>query len=100
MNNKILKGGIDLHIHTTKSHGMITVEETIKDAEDENLRAIAITDHNTFAIKEPRKVNDLEVIPGAEFSTLYKNKSGNCQFIRLTADSWLFFYILKGKKIW
>lgn len=76
MNNKILKDGIDLHIHTTKSHGMRTVEETIKDAEDENLRAIAITDHNTFAIKEPRKVNDLEVIPGAEFSTLYKNKSG------------------------
>lgn len=68
--------GIDLHIHTTKSHGMRTVEETIKDAEDENLRAIAITDHNTFAIKEPRKVNNLEVIPGAEFSTLYKNKSG------------------------
>lgn len=68
--------GIDLHIHTTKSHGMRTVEETIKDAEDENLIAIAITDHNTFAIKEPRKVNNLEVIPGAEFSTLYKNKSG------------------------
>lgn len=68
--------GIDLHIHTTKSHGMRTVEETIKDAEDENLRAIAITDHNTFAIKEPRKINNLEVIPGAEFSTLYKNKSG------------------------
>lgn len=76
MNNKISKDGIDLHIHTTKSHGMRTVEETIKDAEDENLRAIAITDHNTFAIKEPRKVNNLEVIPGAEFSTLYKNKSG------------------------
>ena len=68
--------GIDLHIHTTSSDGTRTVEETLQDAYGWGLRYIAITDHNQFAITEPLFFHELEVIPGAEFSTAYCTESG------------------------
>lgn len=68
--------GVDLHIHTTKSDGTRTVEETVMDAKEAGLRAIAITDHNQFAVENPECFGGLEVIPGAEFSASYCTKSG------------------------
>ena len=43
-----MPGGIDLHIHSTASDGTLTPSETIKKAQDLNLRAIAITDHDSI----------------------------------------------------
>lgn len=68
--------GIDLHIHTTGSDGTRTVEETIADAKAAGMGAIALTDHNQFAITEPECHGDLELIPGAEFSTAYRTEAG------------------------
>ena len=42
-----MPGGIDLHLHSTASDGTCTPAEIIKQAQEHNLRAIAITDHDT-----------------------------------------------------
>ena len=68
--------GIDLHIHTTCSDGTRTVEEAISDAYLAGLKSIALTDHNQFALIEPKKFQGLEIIPGAEFSTSYRTEKG------------------------
>ena len=68
---------IDLHIHTTASDGTFTPEEAARYAAEMELAAIAITDHDTAA----GAVNaaaltakyGVEVIPGIELSTDYKN---------------------------
>lgn len=60
----------DLHMHTTASDGTDTLEERIKDAEDKELNAIAITDHDTINEELKDRVftaeNGVEVITGAE----------------------------------
>ena len=48
------KGYIDFHLHSTNSDGERTVEEYILDAAREHMQAIAITDHNCFALRERR----------------------------------------------
>ena len=67
---------IDLHIHTTESDGKLTVNEMIRDAKEAGLSAIAVTDHNCFALKEPLQYKGMEVIPGVEASTIYKYDGG------------------------
>lgn len=63
----------DLHCHTKMSDGTVSIEELVMLAKKRGLSAIAVTDHDTFAgagravIYGKRK--DIEVIPGAEFST-------------------------------
>lgn len=66
---------IDLHIHTTQSDGTRSLNDTIKDARHEKLRAISITYHNQFSIRQPVDDHGLEIIPGAEFSTSYTGKN-------------------------
>ena len=38
---------VDLHLHTTYSDGKLTPQQIVKEARKLNLRAIAITDHDT-----------------------------------------------------
>ncbi|MDY7082282.1 MAG: PHP domain-containing protein [Halobacteria archaeon] len=45
----ISTGVADLHMHTTASDGTSTVKERVKQAEERNLKAIAITDHDTVS---------------------------------------------------
>ncbi len=64
----------DLHCHTKLSDGSVGIEELISLAKRRGLKAIAITDHDTFA-GAVRGVNigkrmGLTVIPGAELSTV------------------------------
>lgn len=68
---KNLKKAIDLHIHSVNSDGDNTIEELIQLAQQEDLRVIAITDHNMFSITEQLHVGNLTVIPAAEFSATY-----------------------------
>ena len=70
-------GFIDLHLHTTASDGLFTPKETIHWAYKRNLKAVAITDHDTIdgieeALKEGKKYN-IEVVPGIEINTNYNN---------------------------
>jgi len=62
---------IDLHVHTNCSDGECSLEETIIDAKDAGLSAIAVTDHNGFSAERPVNAGGLEIIPGVEFSTTY-----------------------------
>ncbi|MBE5839644.1 PHP domain-containing protein [Butyrivibrio sp.] len=72
--------GIDLHTHSNCSDGTYSVKELIDYAHEKNLAAIALTDHDTVigldeAIDYTGKTyNDIEFIPGIEFSTVNEGK--------------------------
>jgi len=65
-------GGVDLHIHTTASDGLLTPAEVVRTALEKGLSAIAITDHDTTdGLDEALAAaqgHELEVIPGIELS--------------------------------
>lgn len=75
---------VDLHIHTIYSDGVFSPERIVETAIDAGLNAIAITDHDnvlaypiaTAHAKKIAKENSstpLEIIPGVEINTIYKN---------------------------
>lgn len=64
---------IDLHIHTTASDGLLTPKKVIYWAHKKNLKAVAITDHDTTngiqeALIAGRRYN-ITVVPGIEINT-------------------------------
>lgn len=83
---------VDLHVHSTKSDGTFTPSELVDYAREKNLRAFALTDHDTVdGLREAMEYADElrkreaveetgsrypvpEVIPGIEFSTEYQGK--------------------------
>lgn len=69
---------IDLHTHTTASDGSFTPEEIIKRAYKNNLKALAITDHDTVSALDEAmllgKKYNIEVVPGIELSTRYMHE--------------------------
>ncbi len=71
---------IDLHTHSTCSDGTYSVKELIDYAHEKNLAAIALTDHDTVkGLDEAldycsKTYDDMEVIPGIEFSTVNEGK--------------------------
>lgn len=68
---------IDLHMHTTFSDGSVTPEEIVAMALEHGLEAIAITDHDNtrsyIPAKEAAHGTSLEVIPGIELNTWWKD---------------------------
>jgi predicted metal-dependent phosphoesterase TrpH len=71
-------GGVDLHIHTTASDGLLTPAEVVRVALEKGLSAIAITDHDTTdgldeALAAARG-HQLEVIPGIELSAEQRSR--------------------------
>lgn len=69
---------VDLHVHSTASDGTLTPSEVIKLAKEIDLRAVALTDHDTIdGVKEALSAGrelGIEVIPGVELSCSYNNK--------------------------
>lgn len=68
---------IDLHIHTSKSDGILTPKEVIDEAKKNNVDVISICDHDTIdaytdSLLEYAKKNDIKLIYGVEISTKYK----------------------------
>lgn len=66
---------IDLHVHSNESDGTLTPTEVVALAKEQNLAAIALTDHDTIdglpeAEKAAKELN-IELIPGIELSTDY-----------------------------
>ena len=70
---------IDLHTHSTASDGTLTPTELVSLARKQNLKALALTDHDTTdGLKEATEAargTDLEFIPGIEFSSTWQNTS-------------------------
>lgn len=71
---------IDLHVHTTVSDGTLTPAEVVSRAVNLNLKAIAITDHDTVngiaqaktaALSYQGTDKEIEIIPGVEISAQY-----------------------------
>ncbi|MFI3171234.1 MAG: PHP domain-containing protein [Eubacteriales bacterium] len=75
-----MKNLIDLHVHSNYSDGTLTPTELVALANKKQLRAFALTDHDTTdgildafqAAKESG--TGIEIIPGIELSTVYKKK--------------------------
>lgn len=63
----------DLHCHSTCSDGSLTPQELIALAKQEGLQGLSITDHDTIeaypAAFQFAKEQNIELIPGIEFST-------------------------------
>ncbi|WP_297424418.1 PHP domain-containing protein [Clostridium sp.] len=70
---------VDFHVHTTASDGTLSPKEVVQRAYENNVRYLAITDHDTLsgldeAIEESYKY-DITLIPGIELSTQHNNES-------------------------
>lgn len=68
----------DLHTHSNYSDGTLTPEELVILAKNKNVKAVALTDHNTITgldrFLKAGKENNVETIPGIEFSTHFMEK--------------------------
>ena len=75
---------VDLHIHTIYSDGVFSPEKIVDTAIDAGLNAIAITDHDNvlaypIAVEYAQKIAKekgappLEILPGVEINTIYKD---------------------------
>ncbi len=68
---------VDLHIHSNHSDGHLTVEQIVRIAKKENLRAISITDHDNITAlaiaNEFCASNGIEFINGIEISARGKS---------------------------
>ncbi|MBS3097312.1 PHP domain-containing protein [Candidatus Woesearchaeota archaeon] len=69
---------IDLHIHTNASDGELSPEEVVDEAIKQNLKAVAITDHDTTSGIESAinyfKNKKIKIVPGIEISCYEKNR--------------------------
>lgn len=68
----------ELHCHTTASDGRLTPTQLLELARDRDIRALAITDHDTIsghaeACAAGQRLG-VRVIPGIEISALFENK--------------------------
>jgi len=68
---------IDFHTHTNISDGASTPKQLIEDAVKENIRAIALTDHDNIAgiaeVSKYAEKNNIDFLNGIEISSLYKD---------------------------
>lgn len=66
---------IDLHVHTTASDGQYTPTQIVEKAVSKNIKALAITDHDTVDGLEEGKIaakqNNLIFVPGIELNITY-----------------------------
>lgn len=68
----------DLHIHTVISDGVKSPEEIVRFAHQRGLKAISITDHDSFAGYNRAKLQadelDIRVIPGIEVTSEFRDR--------------------------
>jgi hypothetical protein len=71
----------DLHIHTTCSDGKLKPEEVILLAQQKKLKAVSITDHDTFeGYWEAKPLADelgIELVPGVEVTTTFNGREAH-----------------------
>ncbi len=70
---------LELHCHTTYSDGTLTPAELVEAAVRAQVRALAITDHDTLSgwpeAFDAALAYNLEIIPGVELSTVHNGRS-------------------------
>ena len=78
----------DLHTHSVFSDGTYTPAQLLREAERQNLTAIALTDHNTVAgLPDLLAVHSrVEAVPGVEFSTDYNGTELHILALYLKAE--------------
>lgn len=69
----------DFHIHTSCSDGVLSPKEVVQRAKNNNVKYLAITDHDTLsgineAMDEGKKLG-VQIIPGIELSTQHNDES-------------------------
>jgi hypothetical protein len=73
-----ISGKADLHLHTHYSDGKYSVEELIRLIKEKGIELFSITDHDTidsiYELKEISKTENINYIPGIEFSTEYDGR--------------------------
>lgn len=71
----------DLHIHTIHSDGKFKPADAVTKAKEKNLKALSITDHDTYAgyfeAKETAEELDIELIPGVEITSKIGDKESH-----------------------
>lgn len=85
---------VDLHLHSTASDGSFSSQELVQLASKLQLKAIAITDHDSVngiapALRAGRKHAKVEVIPAVELSSVLKNR-----------DVHFLGYFINYKSVW
>ncbi|MBE5962798.1 MAG: PHP domain-containing protein [Lachnospiraceae bacterium] len=87
---------IDLHVHSTISDGTLTPTEVVHLAADQNLAAIALTDHDTVrGVKEAlaaaktlkKEGKFVRIIPGVEISAEYSGRDIHILGLFINPDS-------------
>jgi len=77
MENNVSKDEwVDMHVHTTKSDGLLTPTEVVMQAKEAGLKAVGIVDHDTMEGLEAASLAGkrwgVEIVPGIELSSQYK----------------------------
>ncbi|RNC79454.1 MAG: PHP domain-containing protein [Balneola sp.] len=84
----------DLHIHTTFSDGKLDPVEAVEIAVEKKLSALSITDHDTyegyFAAKERADELGIQLIPGVEITSSYKNRESHILAYFFNTDTQFF----------
>ncbi|MDH5231403.1 MAG: PHP domain-containing protein [Gammaproteobacteria bacterium] len=69
----------DLHSHSTASDGVLSPEKLVERAAKKNVQFLALTDHDTTdgiaAAQRQAEVEGITLVPGIEFSTLWKKQT-------------------------
>lgn len=73
-----IKGKADLHLHTHYSDGKYSVKQLLDLIKEKDIKLFSITDHDTiesiYELEEISKTEELNYIPGIEFSTDYDGR--------------------------
>ena len=93
----------DLHIHTTCSDGRLLPEEAVEIAYQRKLRALSITDHDSFEayFQAVDKANELgiELIPGVEITCSFKNKEAHILAYYFDVSTEYFADFLRSQRV-
>lgn len=97
-----MTGKADLHIHTTCSDGRLTPVEAVSLAAGTGLKAVSITDHDTYEgfrlAESTAKELGIELIPGMEITAVFEQKE--CHILAYYFDPELDFmqyFVLKQR---
>lgn len=93
----------DLHIHTQCSDGRLTPVEAVELAYDRKLKAIAITDHDTFAgyfeAKERADELGVELIPGVEITCTFRDREAHLLAYYFCVETEYFTNFLSSQRL-
>lgn len=93
----------DLHIHTKCSDGRLTPVEAVELAAEKNLKALSITDHDTYdgyfdAIERAAEL-EIELIPGVEITCSFEDREAHLLAYYFNVDTNYFADFLTSQRV-